>query len=65
MATSEKYFAYNMWLFFGGAPTAFPENMRPPRKKKSNSSSKSIPSQNTRSKQILNQRRGNSNQNTR
>ena len=65
MATSEKYFAYNMWLFFGGAPTAFPKDMRPSRKKTSTSSSKSSPSSNTRSTQIQNQRRNNSRRNKR
>lgn len=63
MATSEEYFAYNMWLFFGGAPTAFPKDMRPSRKKKKKKSTP--PSTNTRSRQIKNQRRNNSRRNTR
>ena len=49
MATSEEYFAYNMWLFFGGAPTAFPKDMRPSRRKKKKKSTP--PSTNTRSRQ--------------
>lgn len=52
MAQDEKYFAYNFWLLMGGAPTAFPEDMRPSRKSKS--SSKSTPSKNTRSSTIKN-----------
>jgi len=63
MATSEEYFAYNMWLFFGGAPTAFPKDMRPSRRKKKKKSAP--PSSNTRSRQIKNQRRNNSRRNTR
>ena len=65
MATSEEYFAYNMWLFFGGEPTAFPKGMRPYRKKKTKRNINSTPSVNTRSKQIQNQRRGNTRQNKR
>ena len=50
MAQDEKYFAYNFWLLMGGAPTAFPKDMRPSRKSKS--SSTSTPSVNTRSSTI-------------
>jgi len=64
MAQDEKYFAYNFWLLIGGAPTAFPKDMRPSRK---NSLIQTIttPSLNTRSKQINNQTRQNKSSNTR
>ncbi len=65
MAKYDKYFAYNMWLFFGGAPTAFPGDMRPPKGKSKKSNSTKAPSQNTRNKQIQNQRRNSSRRNKR
>ena len=63
MATSEDYFTYNLWLLLGGAPTAFPKDMRPSRKSKKKKSTP--PSTNTRNQRVKNQRRINSRRNKR
>tara|TARA_R100000541_G_C1897072_1_gene83920 strand:- start:93 stop:8627 length:8535 start_codon:yes stop_codon:yes gene_type:complete len=63
MATSQDYFAYNLWLLLGGAPTAFPKDMRPSTRKKKKKTTP--PSTNTRNQRVKNQRRINSRKNKR